>query len=155
MNSHCLLFLIMLAFKCLTLFKCFYMIGKYLYYHTKWAVYGMVNQKFNILSALGIILVVGGHSGVGFLPWFPPYSFHMPLFIFISGYFFSSPPPPTNEFSLQKKQKIIAPVFRLECILRNSHYSTYNLRSESTWPCAFILKIFVMGSIYRRMAFCI
>lgn len=48
----------------------------------------VINQKFNILSALGIILVVGGHSGHNFISQFPVYSFHMPLFIFISGYFF-------------------------------------------------------------------
>ena len=42
----------------------------------------------NILKALGMIAVVGGHCGINFLPWFPVYSFHMPLFIFISGYFF-------------------------------------------------------------------
>lgn len=47
-----------------------------------------INQKFNILSALGIILVVGGHCGFNFIHQFPVYSFHMPLFIFISGYFF-------------------------------------------------------------------
>lgn len=69
----------------------------------------MINQKFNTLSALGIILVVGGHSGVGFLPWFPPYSFHMPLFIFISGYFFSSPPPPLMSFLCKKGKKLLLP----------------------------------------------
>lgn len=47
-----------------------------------------MNNKFNILKALGIITVVGGHSGTQFFNWFPVYSFHMPLFIFISGYFF-------------------------------------------------------------------
>lgn len=47
-----------------------------------------MNQKFNILKALGIITVVAGHSGTNFFNWLPVYSFHMPLFIFISGYFF-------------------------------------------------------------------
>ncbi len=46
------------------------------------------NNKMNILKALGIMAVVGGHCGINFLSWFPVYSFHMPLFIFISGYFF-------------------------------------------------------------------
>ncbi len=50
------------------------------------------NNKMNILKALGIMAVVGGHCGVGFLSWFPVYSFHMPLFIFISGYFFHDQP---------------------------------------------------------------
>lgn len=49
-----------------------------------------MNQKFTILKAMGILAVVGGHAGTNFLPWFPVYSFHMPLFIFISGYFFMS-----------------------------------------------------------------
>lgn len=30
----------------------------------------------------------GGHCGINFIHQFPVYSFHMPLFIFISGYFF-------------------------------------------------------------------
>ena len=47
-----------------------------------------LNQKFNVLSAMGIILVVGGHCGFDFVDWFPTYSFHMALFMFISGYFF-------------------------------------------------------------------
>ena len=42
----------------------------------------------NILKALGIMAVVGGHCGINFLSWFPVYSFHMPLFMFVSGYFF-------------------------------------------------------------------
>ncbi|WP_288759812.1 acyltransferase family protein [uncultured Veillonella sp.] len=46
----------------------------------------------NILKALGMLAVIGGHSGINFLPWFPVYSFHMPLFMFISGYFFHDKP---------------------------------------------------------------
>lgn len=49
------------------------------------------NTTFCILSALTIIMVVAGHCGyhimtVGEL--FPYYSFHVPLFMFISGYFY-------------------------------------------------------------------
>lgn len=49
------------------------------------------NMTFCILSALTIIMVVAGHCGyhimtVGEL--FPYYSFHVPLFMFISGYFY-------------------------------------------------------------------
>lgn len=46
------------------------------------------NNKMNILKALGILMAVGVHAGIRFLPWFPPDSFNMPLFFFISGYFF-------------------------------------------------------------------
>lgn len=49
------------------------------------------NHTLGILSAFGIIFVVLGHVGENIFTlneWFPYYSFHMPLFIFISGYFF-------------------------------------------------------------------
>ena len=48
----------------------------------------LFNNKMNILKALGMIAVVGGHCGINFLPWFPGGTFRMPLFMFISGYFF-------------------------------------------------------------------
>ena len=49
------------------------------------------NKEFRVLSAIGIILVVAGHLGydlfdIGGL--FPYYSFHVFLFLFISGYFY-------------------------------------------------------------------
>lgn len=49
------------------------------------------NKEFRILSALGIIFVVAGHLGynvfeIGDL--FPYYSFHVFIFLFVSGYFY-------------------------------------------------------------------
>ena len=49
------------------------------------------NKPFMILSALGILFVVDCHSGNGigfFTSVFPYDSFFMPMFMFISGYFF-------------------------------------------------------------------
>ena len=52
------------------------------------------NLKFTYLKAIGIVLIVLGHSGGGgilqvfFESWFPIYSFHVPLFVFIAGYFY-------------------------------------------------------------------
>lgn len=49
------------------------------------------NQIFNYLYALAIIMVVDDHMGarIGFLSSVFPYnSFYMPLFVFISGYFY-------------------------------------------------------------------
>jgi fucose 4-O-acetylase-like acetyltransferase len=46
------------------------------------------NIEMDILKGIGIILVVMGHYYTPF-PWFHPYSFHMPLFFFASGYFYN------------------------------------------------------------------
>ena len=50
-----------------------------------------LNMTFCILSALAIIMVVAGHLGYNIMTLgelFPYYSFHIPLFMFISGYFY-------------------------------------------------------------------
>ena len=50
-----------------------------------------LNMTFCILSALAIIMVAAGHLGYSILTLgelFPYYSFHIPLFMFISGYFY-------------------------------------------------------------------
>lgn len=49
----------------------------------------MFNNKINILKALAIMLVVSGHLEFALLGIFPPYSFHIALFFFISGYLFN------------------------------------------------------------------
>ena len=49
------------------------------------------NIPFCLLSVLGIIFVVDGHLNHSFFDiegLIPYYAFHMPLFVFISGYFF-------------------------------------------------------------------
>lgn len=49
------------------------------------------NRKFRILSALGIIFVVSGHLGYSAFEMgglFPYYSFHVFVFLFVSGYFY-------------------------------------------------------------------
>jgi fucose 4-O-acetylase-like acetyltransferase len=48
------------------------------------------NLSVDVLRGIGILAVVSGHasSGVALYP-FTPYSFHMPLFFFLSGMFFS------------------------------------------------------------------
>lgn len=53
-----------------------------------------INIQFKILSAIGIIIIVSGHCYRGGFylgyNWFPPYSFNIALFAFISGYFYKS-----------------------------------------------------------------
>lgn len=52
------------------------------------------DQSIDVLRGIGIIFVVAGHAGSGTgLAAFSPYSFHMPLFFFLSGLFFSEGAP--------------------------------------------------------------
>lgn len=50
------------------------------------------NKSLRVLTGFAILFVVLGHTGTQsgtIWGWFPFYSFHIPLFIMISGYFFS------------------------------------------------------------------
>lgn len=51
----------------------------------------MRNKTFTIMSCIGIILIVLGHLNWGILEFwglFPYYSYHVMIFVFISGYFY-------------------------------------------------------------------
>ncbi len=73
------------------------------------------NVAFGILSALAILMIVAGHLGydiftVGGL--FPYYSFHVPLFMFISGYFYRDAEEGNPLAYLKKKAKrLLLPYF--------------------------------------------
>ena len=76
------------------------------------------NKKMMILSFIGIVLVVLGHTGDGFRMGsdiFPYYSFHMALFIFISGYFYNPKNEDniwgTNGYIAKKVTKLLIPYF--------------------------------------------
>lgn len=92
------------------------------------------NRELRILSAIGIILVVSGHLGynlfdVGGL--FPYYSFHVFLFLFVSGYFYS--PGAENSvgrYLLKKCRTLLLPYFLwnafygvLAAVLRRAGFS--------------------------------
>lgn len=73
------------------------------------------NKTLRLLSALGIIFIVSGHIGLDFFTvggLFPYYSFHVYIFIFIAGYFYS----PTDEehvlkYILRKAKTLLIPYF--------------------------------------------
>lgn len=50
------------------------------------------NRTFQVLTVIGILSVIMGHVDLDTFPlmntWFTPYSYHMALFVFISGYFY-------------------------------------------------------------------
>jgi len=78
------------------------------------------NVTFRILSAIGIILVVMGHMGYNqfeFEMWLPYYSFHMALFAFISGYFYSSKNDDhIGRFLLKKTKTILLQYFAVSLL---------------------------------------
>lgn len=66
------------------------------------------NKQFAILSAIGIVMVVSGHVGNKlnlFTEIFPYNSFFMPLFVFISGYFFKDKSTENIWLYIKKKCK--------------------------------------------------
>ena len=78
-----------------------------------------INKQFNmpfcVLSALAMVMVVAGHAGYNILTigdLFPYYSFHVPLFIFISGYFYKEEDEQHPLLYLRKKVKrLLVPYF--------------------------------------------
>lgn len=73
------------------------------------------NVAFGILSALAILMIVAGHLGYDILTvggLFPYYSFHVPLFLFISGYFYREEEAEHPFVYLKKKAKrLLLPYF--------------------------------------------
>ncbi len=73
------------------------------------------NMTFCILSGLAIIMIVAGHVGYNILTvgdLFPYYSFHVPLFMFISGYFYKDTEEEKPLFYIKKKAKrLLIPYF--------------------------------------------
>ena len=72
------------------------------------STYDEYNVTFGILSALAILMVVAGHAGYDILTvggLFPYYSFHVPLFLFISGYFYRKEEEERPFFYVKKKVK--------------------------------------------------
>lgn len=73
------------------------------------------NAAFGVLSALAILMIVAGHAGYDILTvggLFPYYSFHVPLFMFISGYFYRREEEERPLLYLRKKTKrLLFPYF--------------------------------------------
>ena len=73
------------------------------------------NSQFMILSAIGILFVVDAHawSPLGIMAGVMPYnSFFMPMFIFISGYFFREKKlDNTGQYILKKAKTLLIPYF--------------------------------------------
>lgn len=75
-----------------------------------------IDYRFKILYALGMIFITAGHCGNGGISllyeWFPPYAFHLGLFVFCSGYFYkdSSEEKP-GRYILKKVKHLLIPLY--------------------------------------------
>lgn len=73
------------------------------------------NIEFTILSAIGITLILLGHLNYGILDMcglFPYYSYHVMIFVFISGYFYKPDDEKTPlKFLTRKAKRLLLPYF--------------------------------------------
>lgn len=73
------------------------------------------NMTFGLLAGLAIIMVVAGHLGYEIMTFgglFPYYSFHVPLFLFVSGYFYQGSAEEHPLPYLKKKiRRLLVPYF--------------------------------------------
>ena len=72
----------------------------------------MFDNKVNVLKALAIMIIVSGHLEFSLIPMFPPYSFHLALFFFISGYLFKEVYlEKVQEFVVKKVKSLLVPYY--------------------------------------------
>ncbi len=72
----------------------------------------LFNNKINVLKALAIMIIVSGHLEFSLIPMFPPYSFHLALFFFISGYLFKEKYlDSVLEFIKRRAKSLLAPYY--------------------------------------------
>lgn len=72
------------------------------------------NMQFALLQVIAIVAVVVGHiGGINLMKdWFPIYQWHIPMFLFISGYFYSpSAEKSVKEYLLKKTKRLFLPCF--------------------------------------------
>ena len=104
------------------------------------------NREFRILSAVGIVLVVAGHLGYNLFDigeLFPYYSFHVFIFLFVSGYFYKEESEDNiGKYLLRKCRTLLLPYFAwnlfygiLTDVLHGSGFSIGGPRSLKTLFC--------------------
>ncbi|WGE50680.1 acyltransferase [Actinobacillus equuli subsp. haemolyticus] len=115
-----------------------------------------INYQFKILIALAMVFVVAGHVGnptFSFNGLFNYDYFHMPLFMFISGYFFNREITIKNEFIKQVK-KLLLPLIGWNIVygvlvtyLRNTEPFNFTMGSDLSFYSLFI-RSFTMGDAF-------
>ncbi|MDE7327863.1 MAG: acyltransferase family protein [Lachnospiraceae bacterium] len=138
------------------------------------------NKQMDVLLCLGMLLVILGHVGTNswkteLFDWFVIYSFHMPLFFFISGYFYK----PAREQAygrtiLRLIRKFVLPYYIWNLVyaivvflLKNAGYVRFQLNPSlsnfflTPWttgdqyqlnsPAWFLLTLFLVEVVYLSL----
>lgn len=114
----------------------------------------------DIAKGIGIVLVVWGHSSLPFefRKWI--YSFHMPLFFILSGYFYKSQKYGFTDFVLRKVRTLIIPYFFfglltwfLLSFINISEFSPHTLKGflisgAGNEPIWFLFTLFLVSVIH-------
>jgi len=91
----------------------------------------MRNNTVSIAKSLGIMLMVVGHSGCPTGLYHFIYFFHMPLFFFISGYFFNPESTNSKKIFLSRKVKTLwVPFVKWSFIFLLLHNVLFSFRME-------------------------
>lgn len=116
----------------------------------------VINYQFKILIAFAMIFVVAGHVGNSFftLNGFFNYAyFHMPLFMFVSGYFFNSTISICREVIKQTKRLLLPfigwNVFYgiIITYLRHSEFFKFEMGNDLSFYSLFV-RSFIMGDAF-------
>lgn len=114
----------------------------------------MENKKISFLQTFGIILVVLGHTertGTSFFIRDLIYSFHMPLFVFISGYLLKFTTSEEigdiklNIFIIKKIKRLIVPYILISSL---AYIPKYLLGKFAVRPLELSLKNYILNMIY-------
>lgn len=106
----------------------------------------ILNKEICFLQTIGIILVVLGHSGKH-IPYLSKwiYSFHMPLFMFISGYLFNYNIGGYKAFFIKKTKRLLIPYFVISTV---AYIPKYLLGHFAIRPVAFSFKEYLNIFLY-------
>jgi fucose 4-O-acetylase-like acetyltransferase len=105
------------------------------------------NYQMCVLSAIGMLAVMLGHLAnssqelMTLNGWFPYYAYHMPLFIFVSGYFYNqNQENHLGEFVLKKFRTMVLPFYLvngafylLQSLLKFKGFTIGDTFSLKTW----------------------
>ena len=89
------------------------------------------SNKINLLKALAIILVVSGHLEFSVFGMFPPYSFQLALFFFISGMLFKEKYiDDIKTYFLKRVKSLLLPYFGYEIVYIGITYLVYHFTGK-------------------------